>query len=123
VTVDVGEGSVDVVTLDELDIPRVNLVKIDVEGHEEDVIQGGAETLRRWRPYVIAEGRVNSLLSEFGYIRIPLSFATTPTYLYAPTWGRAFQALITPPIPAIAARRTARTAADATIRAVKRFIR
>jgi hypothetical protein len=33
-------------TLDELAPPRVHLLKIDVEGHEYDVMRGGRDTLR-----------------------------------------------------------------------------
>jgi FkbM family methyltransferase len=38
---------VPLITLDSLDQPHVDLVKIDVEGMEEAVIAGGLETLRR----------------------------------------------------------------------------
>ena len=36
-------------------LERVDLIKIDVEGHERDVIEGARETLRRFRPAVILE--------------------------------------------------------------------
>jgi len=41
--------------LDEVDLDRVALVKIDVEGAEELVLRGGIRSLRRWRPAVIME--------------------------------------------------------------------
>jgi hypothetical protein len=31
------------------------VIKIDVEGHERDVIEGASETLRRFRPAVVLE--------------------------------------------------------------------
>lgn len=46
-------------TLDELvadlDLPRVDLVKIDVEGHEPNVLAGGRNTLERFRPVLVFE--------------------------------------------------------------------
>lgn len=41
--------------LDEFDLHEVELIKIDVEGHEEAVLRGAGATLRRNRPTVICE--------------------------------------------------------------------
>ena len=41
--------------LDELRIPRVDVIKIDVEGAEYRALKGGEETLRRDRPVIICE--------------------------------------------------------------------
>ena len=40
-------------TLDSLNIPKMDLVKMDVEGHEMEVLEGASETLRRCRPAFI----------------------------------------------------------------------
>lgn len=40
-------------TLDSLNIPKVDLMKIDVEGHEMEVLNGAAETLKRCKPQYI----------------------------------------------------------------------
>lgn len=50
-----GAGSVDVLRLDDFDFQNVDFVKIDVEGYEAAVIDGGAETLLRDRPIIIVE--------------------------------------------------------------------
>lgn len=43
------------VALDTLNIPRVNFVKIDVEGAEMRALEGGTNTLSRDRPIVLSE--------------------------------------------------------------------
>jgi FkbM family methyltransferase len=69
--------TVPVATLDGLDLPPLGFVKIDVEGHELAVLEGGRERLRRDRPRLLIEieerhhpggsGRVFALLAELGY--------------------------------------------------------
>lgn len=53
----VGEGDPEVplVTIDSLELPKLNLIKIDVEGAEADVIRGSVSTLRRLRPILYVE--------------------------------------------------------------------
>jgi len=48
---------VETTTLDALccDLPRLDLIKIDVEGWETKVLRGGVQTLRRWSPMLIFE--------------------------------------------------------------------
>jgi len=46
---------VEMVTLDSFDFPRVDIMKIDVEGMEADVLQGATETLKRCRPILYVE--------------------------------------------------------------------
>ncbi|MDR1741412.1 MAG: FkbM family methyltransferase [Synergistaceae bacterium] len=41
--------------VDGLALERVDLIKIDTEGHELFVLRGAKETLRRFRPLVVAE--------------------------------------------------------------------
>ncbi len=51
--------------LKELPIDRVDFVKMDVDGHEHDVILGARESLAKFRPRVLMElvRRVDRLLS------------------------------------------------------------
>lgn len=46
---------VPIVTIDSLDLPRCDFMKIDVEGMESAVIAGAAATIRRHRPVIYAE--------------------------------------------------------------------
>jgi FkbM family methyltransferase len=52
---DAGGERVPVVTLDGLDLPRCNLIKIDVEGMERAVLCGARDTLARFRPLLYVE--------------------------------------------------------------------
>lgn len=69
--------TIEVATLDGLDLPPLGFVKIDVEGHELAVLEGGRERLRRDRPRLLVEieerhhpggsDRVPTLLAGLGY--------------------------------------------------------
>lgn len=65
---------IEVATIDSLALPRVNFIKIDVEGMELDVLRGGAATIERDRPPMQVEwlARDNGalpayLLDDLGY--------------------------------------------------------
>jgi FkbM family methyltransferase len=51
---DVG-SDVPIVTLDHLNLDRLRLLKIDVEGHETEVLEGARETIARTRPFLSVE--------------------------------------------------------------------
>jgi FkbM family methyltransferase len=82
--------------LDSFNIERVTFIKIDVEGHEIEVLKGGANTLRRSRPIVLVEIKPNyvaeafSLFADMGYEERKLeSFANVTTtdeenYIFVP---------------------------------------
>lgn len=49
------ELQVPVVRVDDLALDSVDLIKIDVEGHEREVIDGAQDTIRRERPVLLVE--------------------------------------------------------------------
>jgi FkbM family methyltransferase len=61
------------ITLDSLALPRCDLIKIDVEGMELSVIEGGANTINQKHPIVLAEtiktdaDELKSRMASFGY--------------------------------------------------------
>jgi FkbM family methyltransferase len=73
----VGESTVELPvkrsTLDGHHFANVGLIKIDVEGHELEVLKGGEKTIRRDRPVLLVEiqenrlDSVRNLLNEWGY--------------------------------------------------------
>jgi len=50
-----GKGSIPMRRLDDFDFRGVDLIKIDCEGYELFVLQGGQELIRRERPVIIVE--------------------------------------------------------------------
>jgi FkbM family methyltransferase len=46
---------VDVTSIDAMDLPRLDFVKLDVEGYEESALQGGLETFEKYRPWIWVE--------------------------------------------------------------------
>ncbi|TMI06377.1 FkbM family methyltransferase [Candidatus Bathyarchaeota archaeon] len=46
----IGEAFVPMIRLDELNLDRVDMIKIDVEGYEMEVLKGGEKMIRRFKP-------------------------------------------------------------------------
>lgn len=81
---------VQVIRLDDINLEKVSLIKIDVEGHELSVLRGGSETIRKNRPHLYIEIQNENLLSEvedflfeLGYFRGRV-YNSTPTYAFHP---------------------------------------
>ena len=55
-----GEFSVECITIDSLELPRCKLIKIDVDGHELQVLNGAVETIKRCRPVVYIENEIDA---------------------------------------------------------------
>ena len=59
--------------IDSIPLARVDLIKIDVEGMEEEVLAGAEQTIRRTRPYLIVEHYklgvepLKAMLARLGY--------------------------------------------------------
>lgn len=51
----VAQASVSVQKLDDLDVGKVGLMKIDVENHELEVLKGAETTIRRYKPVICLE--------------------------------------------------------------------
>lgn len=44
--------------IDDLDLDRCRLIKVDVDGNEKDVLQSGAETIKKFRPVLYVENDI-----------------------------------------------------------------
>ena len=66
-----GAFIVETVTVDSLQLANVSFIKIDVEGHEIEVLRGSMETLQRCHPTLMVEvsssGTAELLCGELGY--------------------------------------------------------
>lgn len=66
---EVGQGTIDIKTLDSLDLPKFGMLKIDCEGHELEVVKGGKETILKYKPIVIVEQHPESKYQAADYLR------------------------------------------------------
>jgi len=61
-----GGEEVNVTTLDLMNLEKVDLIKIDVQGYEKFIIEGGIETIKKHKPIMIVEFE-EFQLNKFGY--------------------------------------------------------
>lgn len=66
---EIGTGSIDIKRMDELDLPKFGLLKIDCEGHELEVIKGGEQTILKYKPIVIVEQHPESEYCAATYLK------------------------------------------------------
>jgi FkbM family methyltransferase len=52
-----GRGTVHMVTLDSLEFPEIDYIKIDCEGFENKILAGAAATIKRYRPIIVIEDK------------------------------------------------------------------
>ena len=61
-------------------LERVDLIKIDVEGHEFQVLTGAVETITRFRPQILIEVFEETLCRQGTCVEAVLGFLTTHGY-------------------------------------------
>lgn len=65
-----GGGTVPIVPLDSFAFKCVDFIKIDVEGYELFVLQGGEQTIRVWKPTILIEQKPKGLAERYGQQRM-----------------------------------------------------
>jgi len=73
---DKGEEEVETITIDSLNLPKLNLIKLDVQGSELNALIGGEKTIKSNYPIIFLENYPNQendqqvikLLEEWGYV-------------------------------------------------------
>jgi FkbM family methyltransferase len=66
-----GAGDISVVTLDSLlGLNDIDFIKLDVEGYELFVVQGGEKTIRENRPTMVVEQKPKNLAERYGATRM-----------------------------------------------------
>jgi FkbM family methyltransferase len=79
------EHEVAAVTLDSVGLQRVRLIKLDVEGHEPQVLAGAKTTLERWQPLVVIEDWEQAYAELLPGYQLLAEWGTQhQTYLYGP---------------------------------------
>lgn len=89
------EIKVNLITIDSLQLLRVNFMKIDVEGYERKVINGAIQTIHRCKPIMVIEVWKNhngesdiehtkTLFSDLLNIYDVIRILNTPDYLFIP---------------------------------------
>jgi FkbM family methyltransferase len=51
----VGTGSITIKRMDDLDLPKFGLLKIDCERHELEVLKGAMDTILKYKPIIVCE--------------------------------------------------------------------
>jgi FkbM family methyltransferase len=72
-----GKSKVEIRTLDSLvsvDLPVPNIIKIDVEGEEENVLRGACKTLSKFRPTVLCDYNDDKTLTSVSRLLLPLGY-------------------------------------------------
>lgn len=50
-----GEGNIVIKKLDDLNLPKFGLIKIDCERHELEILKGAQKTLKKYKPIIVCE--------------------------------------------------------------------
>lgn len=61
-----GGEEIDITTIDSLNLPKIDIIKIDVQGYEKFVLEGGINKIKLDNPIVIIELE-NFQMTKFGY--------------------------------------------------------
>ena len=57
---EVGQGSIDIKRLDDLELPKFGLLKIDCERHELEVLKGAMDTILKYKPIIVCEQQADT---------------------------------------------------------------
>lgn len=88
-------NAVPVITLDSLELERVDLVKLDIEGMESEALRGGRATLERHRPILHVEANrpgaraeLEKFVATLGYRAWPMGLNLLAVHENDPTLGQ-----------------------------------
>jgi len=62
-------GSIKLKTLDELDLPKFGLLKVDCERHDLQVLQGAEKTILKYKPIIIVEQHPDTEYCAGNYLK------------------------------------------------------
>lgn len=50
-----GKGSIEIKKMDNLNLPYFSFIKLDCEGYEAEVLKGGMDTIKEYKPVIVTE--------------------------------------------------------------------
>jgi len=56
----IGKGNIEIKRLDDLDLPKFGLLKIDCERHELEVLKGAMDTILKYKPIIVCEQQADT---------------------------------------------------------------
>ena len=57
---EVGTGTIDIKRMDDLNLPKFGLLKIDCERHELEVLKGAMDTILKYKPIIVCEQQADT---------------------------------------------------------------
>jgi len=64
-----GAGTIELKRMDDLDLPKFGLLKIDCERHELEVLKGATETLLKYKPIIVCEQHPDTEYCAGSYLK------------------------------------------------------
>jgi FkbM family methyltransferase len=86
-------AAVRAISVDSLELHRIDLMKVDVEGMEMEVLEGSRRAIGRFLPILVVENlktdtdALNAYLDSFGYSRVTKGLDTIAVHRSDPTLG------------------------------------
>ena len=65
----VGSGCIEIKRIDDLNLPKFGLFKIDCERHELEVLKGATETILKYKPIIVCEQQADTNFCAGEYLR------------------------------------------------------
>jgi FkbM family methyltransferase len=66
---EVGTGSIEIKRMDDLELPKFDLLKIDCERHELEVLKGATETILKYKPIIVCEQQADTNYDAGAYLK------------------------------------------------------
>lgn len=65
----IGSGNIIIKRMDDLDLPKFGLLKIDCERHELEVLKGATETILKYKPIIVCEQQADTDYDAGKYLK------------------------------------------------------
>lgn len=65
----IGNGNIEIKRMDDLDLPKFGLLKIDCERHELEVLKGGTDTILKYKPIIVVEQHPDTEYCAGAYLK------------------------------------------------------